>query len=125
MTDHNLIQNCIGIDQKRFMKDIWMSDNIKRILDNFQYVIYNTIPAIGLFLDAEKVFGLTEWYFLDHVLQKIGFGLKLMYSVATIYKSPQATLTINGMLAKRFDPERDTIVSFVICSNHRASCYEN
>ncbi|KAF7640771.1 hypothetical protein LDENG_00015310, partial [Lucifuga dentata] len=59
-------------------------------------------------LDAEKAFDKVSWTFLFTVLQKFGFGESFIHWVTTLYNSPKATVTTNGITSQSFTLQRGT-----------------
>lgn len=81
---------------------------------HFQKYIYiihfaqkNNIPSIALSLDAEKAFDWLEWPYRFRALKKLGFDDHFINLIKSLYRSPKASVSVNGIISDHFPIFRD------------------
>ena len=104
----NIIPSIIHIDQTGFIKGRHSNNNIRRLLNLISQTQRCNKEAIVVSLDAEKAFDKVNWSFLSAVLHKFGFGESFIQWVSTLYNSPKATVTTNGITSQSFSLQRGT-----------------
>lgn len=92
-----ILPSIIHNDQTGFIKGRHSSNNIRRLLNLINISQNNQTNRIIVSLDAEKAFDKVNWMFLFTVLQKLGFGESFIHWVKTLYNTPTATVTTNGI----------------------------
>ena len=69
-----MLPKIIADDQKGFIKDRYIGENIRTIFDSTQYTKIRKLMGILLFLDFEEAFDSLEWDFLLIFLKAYNFG---------------------------------------------------
>ncbi|KAJ0032063.1 hypothetical protein NQD34_002144 [Periophthalmus magnuspinnatus] len=98
----------IHLDQTGFIKNRNSSDNLRRLFNLINIAQQSNIRTIITSLDAEKAFDKVNWTFLFHTLQQFGFGESFIHWIKTLYTSPRATVTTNGITSPSFTLHRGT-----------------
>ena len=70
----NVLPSIIKEDQAGYVKDRYIGEVIRSILDIMEYTFQENIPGILLFIDFEIAFDSIEWNFLLKCLNKFNFG---------------------------------------------------
>ncbi|KAJ1161342.1 hypothetical protein NDU88_001829 [Pleurodeles waltl] len=65
-------------------------------------------PLALLLLDFEKAFDTVDWSYLEHVLQRNGFGPKFRGLVRLLYSNLTARVQVNGVISDPFPIGRGT-----------------
>ena len=60
-----VLHKSINEDQTGFMKNRYIGENIRLVLDTVIYTSENATPGMILFLDFEKAFHRLEWSFVE------------------------------------------------------------
>lgn len=92
----------IHFDQTGFIKNRHSSDNLRKLFNLINIAQQDKAKSIILSLDAEKAFDKVNWQFLFHTLRKFGFGESFIHWIQTLYTSPRATVTTNGITSASF-----------------------
>lgn len=95
-------------DQTGFIKDRYASDNLRKLFNLINITQLERSKSIILSLDAEKAFDKVNWQFLFHTLRKFGFGESFVHWIETLYTSPRATVTTNGITSPSFTLHQGT-----------------
>lgn len=103
-----VISTLIHPDQTGFIKKRHGSDNVRRLFNIINLSQQTQIKTIIVSLDAEKAFDQVNWTFLLNTLDKFGFGESFIQWIKTLYTSPKATVTTNGITSKTFIFHRGT-----------------
>lgn len=98
----------IHLDQTGFIKNRNSSDNLRRLFNLINITQQSNISTIITSLDAEKAFDRVNWTFLFYTLHQFGFGKSFIHWVKTLYTSPKATVTNNGITSSTFTLQRGT-----------------
>lgn len=95
-------------DQTGFIKNRNSSDNLRRLFNLINISQQSSLKTIITSLDAEKAFDKVNWTFLRHTLHQFGFGESFIHWINTLYTSPKATVTTNGITSSTFTLHRGT-----------------
>ena len=104
-----VMHSLIHPDRTGFIKNRNATDNIRRLFNLIsiaqgQKKKKNIIAS----LDAEKAFDKVNWTFLFTTLRKFGFGESFIQWITTLYTSPRATITTNGITSPSFTLHQGT-----------------
>ena len=91
-----VIPNIVSEDQSGYIKNRYIGENIRTVLDVIEYTSLKTDPGILLFLDFEKAFDTVSWDFLLKTLDYFNFGENFKKWISIIYNQPIATILNNG-----------------------------
>ena len=89
-------------DQTGFIKGRQSSYNTQTLFNLMQLSNNKKMETIILSLDAQKACDRVNWSFLFTTLQKCGFGESFINWIRTLYTSPTATITTNGLTSQQF-----------------------
>ena len=103
-----VISTLIHPDQTGFIKNRHGSDNTRRLFNIINLSQQTHTKTIIISLDAEKAFDQVNWTFLFHTLHRFGFGELFIHWIKTLYTSPKATVTTNGITSQSFTLHRGT-----------------
>ena len=95
-------------DQTGFIKNRNSSDNLRRLFNLISISQQSKTKTVIASLDAEKAFDKVNWTFLFYTLQQFGFGESFIHWIKTLYTSPKATVTTNGITSSTFTLHRGT-----------------
>ena len=105
----NRLKNCIDSvihhDQSGFLKGRNIGNNVRLLLDVFEYTDFDKLPAAVLLLDIEKAFDSVSHEFLFNVLEYSNFGKNFIQWVKTFYFSRKSYVMNNGFLTKSISME--------------------
>ena len=69
-----LLQKLIHHNQSGYVKDRYIGENIRNVIDIMQYTSFRNIPGLILQIDFEKAFDSIEWKYIDEALSAMNFG---------------------------------------------------
>ncbi|PIK58954.1 hypothetical protein BSL78_04121 [Apostichopus japonicus] len=101
-----VLPHVIHHDQTGFLKNRYIGENIRLILDVIQYAQDKNVPGYILFVDFEKAFDSVNWNFLYHTLQLFNFGDSIIRWVKTFYANCTACVLNNGVSSGFFPVKR-------------------
>ena len=101
-----VLPNIISEDQTGYLKGRYIGENIRTILDLFEYTNPKIDPGIILFLDFEKAFDTISWEFLFDALKAFNFGDVIINWIKVIYNNPLCCVTNNGYSSQFFQISR-------------------
>jgi len=96
----------IASDQTGYIKNRYIGENIRTIIDIMQYTAKEQLPGILLQLDFEKAFDSVSWKFLNNTLSHFNFGPMFKKWVKIIYNQPMFCVTNNGYHSEFFQVSR-------------------
>ena len=96
----------IDEDQTGYVKQRFISNNIRIIEDIMIYTKQNNVKGIMLTIDFEKAVDSLKWSYLDKCLENFNFGLKFRSYVKTLYNEICAAVLNNGHISKWFSISR-------------------
>jgi len=92
----NVISSIVSEDQSGYIKNRYIGENIRLVLDVIEYSNITNNPGILLFLDFEKAFDTVSWDFLFKTLDYFNFGDYFKTWISILYNQPIATVLNNG-----------------------------
>jgi exonuclease III len=101
-----VLPNVINEDQVAYLKDRFIGQNIRTIIDIMDYTKNNNITGIIAFLDFEKAFDTIRWDVIEDTLKIFGLGENFIKWTKTIYKNSEACVTNNGFSSPFFKLSR-------------------
>ena len=101
-----VIPNIVSEDQAGYIKDRYIGENIRTVLDVIEYTSIKSNPGFLLFLDFEKAFDTISWKFLFKTLKYFNFGNYFIKWISTLYKQPKACVLNNGYATNFFTINR-------------------
>ena len=117
-TDYKILTKCLATrlkkvlpdvineDQVAYLKDRFIGQNIRAIIDIMEFTKSNQIPGIVAFLDFEKAFDTVNWNVIQKTLEIFGFKEQFRAWVKAIYKNSEACVTNNGFSSPFFKLQR-------------------
>lgn len=96
------LHSIIDETQSGFMKDRHIMNNIRLVLDLFDYSNLVEHNSFILFLDFYKAFDSVEHHFIFKSLQKFGFGEYFCKAVRTLYYNCNSTIKLKYGTSPRF-----------------------
>ncbi len=100
------LDKLINKDQTGFMKNRFIGENIRKILDILEYTENEQIPAILISIDFEKCFDRLEWPAIYKTMENFNFGNKYINWVKLLYNNTLSCTTNNGHSSDWFKPSR-------------------
>ena len=101
-----LLPKIIASEQTGFIKNRYIGENIRTIIDLIDYTEENEIPGIIFSIDFEKAFDSIDWKYMEICLGYFGFGPGLIKWVKTFYTDISARTTNNGWASTPFNISR-------------------
>lgn len=102
----NVLHKLVAEEQSAFIKGRLISDSIlitSEVVHNLQT---GQSKGIVLKLDFEKAFDTTDWDFLMHTLQRMGFGDRWSSWIHSIISTAKPSILVNGSPSREFCMER-------------------
>ena len=96
----------IGNDQSAYIRNRFIGNSARVILDVIDYCDKFNEEAVLLCLDFEKAFDSLEWDFLHKVLEKFNFGPYFCKWMKILYTNPALMFKNNGWISKKIFPTR-------------------
>jgi hypothetical protein len=100
------LQHIISTDQSGFVKGRYIGCNIQRLQNMIQMCKKEQINGSLINIDFEKAFDTIEWDFIRNTLLKLGYPMKFIKWVETLYNDIETCVINNGHTTKFFQPER-------------------
>jgi hypothetical protein len=104
----SVLPDLIHEDQRGFMKNRNIGENIRLIYDTLVYVKEKNINALLLSVDFYKAFDCVSWSFIQKALAKFNFGDDIRRWISTFYSDITSCVRVNGQYSKWFNPKRGT-----------------
>ncbi len=101
-----ILANIINNDQSGFLKNRFIGENIRNIIDLIQHCDEQNISCMFLFIDFEKAFDSIEWPFLLKTMRHLNFGEGMIKWIKTFYNDTTSCVINNGHATKFFNLER-------------------
>ncbi len=127
-----VLNKLISPEQAAYVKDRYIGQNIRLLLDVIEYANKYNKSGVLLFLDFEKAFDSLNWDFIHLCLKKMGFKSKFCHWIKTIYTDPKAFLKINGFLSETINIKRGirqgcplSALIFILCTEYMAYLINN
>ena len=101
-----VLPSIISNDQVGYIKGRYIGENLRTILDIFEFTTTKTNPGIAVFLDFEKAFDTISWKFMFKALGNFNFGDNFIKWVNVLYSEPLCCVTNNGYSSNFFATSR-------------------
>ena len=101
-----VISRIISKDQAGYLKERYIGDNIREMLDILEITKLKIDPGILVMVDFEKAFDTISWAFLYKTLDYFDFGPIFKKYVKLLYTSPECSVTNNGFHCEFFSITR-------------------
>ena len=101
-----MLPHLINRTQTGYVKERFIGESIRLILDIMEYTKYKDIPGVTVFLDFEKAFDSVEWSYIQKCLAATNFGPHLRQSVNVFYHNISSCVVNNGHASESFLLER-------------------
>ena len=105
---NKIISDIISTDQTGFVRGRYSFVNIRKLLNVVHSPSPCDLPEVVVSLDAEKAFDRVEWEYLFSVLNRFGFGPKLISWIRLLYSTPKAAVVTNRLCSQYFPLARGT-----------------
>ena len=102
----SVLPNIIHQNQTGFIKDCYIGETVRSILDIMDLTAEENIPGLLIFIDFQKAFDSLERNFLQECLMSFNFGPDVIQWVRTFYKNIQSCVINNGVTSDYFTIER-------------------
>ena len=102
----SILHKLVNKDQTGFMKNRFIGENIRKILDIIAYTEEEDLSAILISVDFEKCFDRLEWTAIYKTMEKFNFGTKFINWVKLLYHDIYSCTTNNGYSSEWFSPTR-------------------
>lgn len=66
----SVLPDIIHLDQGGFVKNRYLRDNIRKVVNLIDHTQREYIPMVAFFTDAQKAFDRMEWIFLKKVMEE-------------------------------------------------------
>lgn len=96
----------IGDTQSGFLRNRFIGENIRFVLDLIEYTSTHNIPGFLFFIDFEKAFDTLDWNFIHRTLHYFQFGDQFKTWVQTFYTGLSSCVFNNGHSTGYFDVKR-------------------
>ena len=97
-----VLPKIINPDQTGYVKERYIGENVRLILDIMSYTEENNIPGVALFLDFRKAFDTIEWDFINNMLKKFDFGPDIQNWIKVFYNNVSSCVMNNGHASEFF-----------------------
>ena len=97
-----MLPNIIGNEQKGFLKNRYIGENIRTVYDLMEHLEISNRSGMLLLLDFEKAFDSIEWDYLNYVLRLYGFGSQFIKWFNILYKDVSSCILNNGHFSEFF-----------------------
>lgn len=94
--------------QTGFVKNRYIAENILDLMNVIEYCLVAEEPALVLNFDMAKAFDRLEWPALWAILNKMGFGPKILTMIRLLYKDSTRRIINKGHFSQTFNLERST-----------------
>ena len=101
-----VLPDLIHPDQVAFLKNRYIGESVRTILDALYYSRLKNIPGILLSLDFQKAFDSLDHSFLLHTLRSFNFGDKFCNFIKVLYTNLESCVMNRGISSGYFPVER-------------------
>ncbi len=101
-----LLQKLVHHNQSGYVKDRYIGENIRNVIDIMQYTSFKNIAGLILQIDFEKAYDSIEWSYIDEALSAMNFGHEFRNWVKTLYNNSQSCVINNGYTSDFFNLEK-------------------
>ena len=102
----SVLISIINDDQRGFMSDRGISDNLRLLYDILLYTDINDVSGQILLIDFEKAFDSLAWSFVDKCLTFFNFGPMIKRWIKTFYTNITSCISVNGSYSEWFSINR-------------------
>lgn len=102
----NVISFIINDNQTGFIKNRFIGENVRYILDSIDYCKDNNVPGFLLLVDFEKAFDRLEWGFIYRCLHFFNFNRSFIQWISTLYSNATSCVCNNGFSSTFFKVSR-------------------
>ena len=95
-----VLPGIIHHNQSGFVKNRFIGETARSILDIMQYTDTQKMPGLLLFIDFEKAFDSVDWDYLTTSLKAFNFGPEFIKWVKTFYKNVSSCILNNGFFSE-------------------------
>ena len=97
-----VLPNIISNEQKGFLKNRYIGENIRTIYDVIEYLEQKNKVGLLLLIDFEKAFDSVEWNYINKVLKAFNFGPQFIAWFNILYKNSCSCVINNGFFSEFF-----------------------
>ena len=101
-----VLPKIINPDQTGYVKNRYIGENVRLILDIMSNTEEKNLPGAALFIDFRKAFDTIEWNFLTDTLNNFNFGADIQNWVRIFYNNVTSCVLNNGHASEFFPLER-------------------
>ena len=101
-----VLPEIIHTNQTGYVKDRFIGEAARSIIDVMEYTKQQNIPGILLFIDFEKAFDSIDWNFMLKCLDAFGFGSTLIRWVEAFYNDITSCVLNDGICTPYFELQR-------------------
>ena len=98
-----VISNLVSLDQVGYIKERYIGDNIRTMLDILEITKNKLDPGLMVMIDFEKAFDTISWSFLYKTFEYFNFGQTFIHYIKLLYTSPVSCVTNNGFHTQFFN----------------------
>ncbi len=118
-----VIDTLVSPEQTAYIKNRFIGQNIRLVLDTMEYTEKKDIPGILIFLDFLKAYDSLNWNFMFSSLEKYGFGPDFLRWIHILYEKPSCMVKVNGFISEEFEIKRGirqgcpiSALLFILCT---------
>ncbi len=122
-----VISSLVNNEQTAYIKNRFIGENVRLLLDIMDMSEKTQTPGILLFLDFKKAYDSLEWKFMFKALEKFGFGQDFLKWIKILYNEPRCMVKVNGFLSEKFTMQRGirqgcpiSAMLFILCTEFMA-----
>ena len=94
--------NIINHNQTGYVKDRYIGETGRSILDIMEFTDTENIPGILIFIGFKKALDTVEWHYIFDCLKAFNFGPDLINWVKTFYRTIESCVINNGLTSDYF-----------------------
>ena len=120
----DIVSQLVDVNQTGFVKNRFIGENIRFILDTIHYCKTKGIPGFMLFIDFENAFDRLDWGFIFKCLSFYNFNVPFINWIRTLYSNATACVFNNGFSSSFFKVSRGVRQGcpispylFILCAN--------
>ena len=102
----NVLPYIIHSNQTGYVKDRYIGDTVRSILDIMDFTEKENIPGLMIFIDFRKAFDTLELNFLFNCLDAFNFRHAFKRWISTFYKNIESCVINNGLSSEYFNHTR-------------------
>ena len=95
------LNKLIHPDQKGFIKDRFIGENIRLTYDMIEYCKENKTKGLIVLIDFEKAFDSIDWGFISNTLKSFNFGPNILKWIKSIQVNSYSYIVQNGHISKK------------------------